>query len=414
MMNTSDLSMASLDVHLVVLQGSPQGDRTQFDAWLEQVGAYLQGLDATTWFWVGAAFILPSLLPSKTFRFPTFFLMLSIGLLPSQVSFLIVLLYSAFLVQRIGLVKVPEGTTANILRLGKFARTLNPGLHFIVPGLESVHLPVGLHTVHDNGKRSPLFHGQGFISTREFILDPDPHEMICSDNSVVTVDSIAYLSIVKPKRAVFGVESLGESVLKLVETVLRQEVGKLDADSVISARDVISAKLQDALTIACEPWGTAVLRVEIQDISFKKELQDALSKAREAELEGRAQIVAAERTRDATVAQAEGQKRKAELEAEAALAKARADAEADYLKESRKREGEAAGLRAISDALKETPEAMVLLEAIKRQPDVARGLGASDGLLVVPNEAAGLIGSVATLFSSWEKVKGRVRTEPSE
>jgi len=124
-------------------------------------------------------------------------------------------------------------------------------------------------------------------------------------------------------------------------------------------------------------------------------------------------LVAAERTRDATVAQAEGQKRKAELEAEAALAKARADAEADYLKEPRKREGEAAGLRAISDALKDTPEAMVLLESIKRQPDVAKGLGASDGLLVVPNETAGLIGSFAAVLSSWEKMKGRMQGRSS-
>ena len=84
------------------------------------------------------------------------------------------------------------------------------------------------------------------------------------------------------------------------------------------------------------------------------------------------------------------------------------------MRESRKREGEAQGLRAIAEALKETPEAMVLLESIKRQPEVARGLGESDGLLVVPNEAAGLIGSVATLMSSWEKMKTRVAGRADE
>ena len=398
-------------------QGPAQGESVDPEARVEQsvaaISNYFLELPVTTWFWVAAAFIVPSMLPGKASRSPTRFLLLSVGLLPASVSFLVVLLFFAFVVLKFGVVRVPEGAAANILRLGKYSRTLQPGLHFIIPGLELIHRPVGLCTIKE-GEQFALFEDPGFISTREFILDPNPHDMICSDNSVVQVDSIAYLCIVKPQRAVFGVEGLGDAVLKLVETVLRQEVGKLDADSVISSRDVISARLQEALSVACEPWGTSVLRVEIQDISFKQELQEALSEAREAELKGRAEIVMAERRRDAVVAKAEGEKRKAELEAEAQLATARATAEADYLLESRKREGEAAGLRAIADALRDTPEAMVMLEAIKRQPEVAHGLGQSDGLLVVPNEAAGLIGSVATLFSSWQRLKGSGRPMEEE
>lgn len=372
---------------------------------LQMLASYFQELPTSSLFWIIAAFIAPSFLSDRTWRRPIFLMLAGIGLLPSDIASMLVLLVLAFVVQRNGLISVPEGSSANILRLGKFARTLSPGLHFLIPGLESIHAPSNLYTIGAGGQRRPIFEGRGFISTKEFILDPDPHEMICSDNSVVTVDSISYLRIVQPKKAVFGVDALGDAVLKLVETVLRQEVGKLDADSVIASRDLISARLQEALTIACEPWGTSVKRVEIQDISFKASLQEALSKAREAELEGRATVVAAQRTRDAVIAHAEGEKRKAELEAEAYLAKERARAEAEFLNESRKREGEAAGLRAIADALRDTPEAMVMLEAIKRQPDVARGLGESNGLIVVPTEAAGLIGSAATMLTAWERIR---------
>ena len=202
-----------------------------------------------------------------------------------------------------------SGNAALVLRLGKYTRTLNPGIHLVIPGIEGIHNPVGLSTVGEGGKIVPLTDRKGLITTKEFQLDPAPHDMICSDNSIVKVDSIAYLRISSPHKAAFGVENLGDSFLKLVETVLRQEIGKLNADEVIKARDVIGSKLQQALTLASEPWGTLVVRVEIQDITFKRELQEALSRAREEELAGRARVVAAQRSRDAMIAKAEGEKK---------------------------------------------------------------------------------------------------------
>ncbi len=373
---------------------------------------HLTSVEASTWFWTVAALLLLSSLP-KGIRWPSFIVAMSIALLPTGVASLVVLLVIGIVGMRHGLQQVPEGTAANVVRLGKYARTLGPGLHFIIPGLESIHIPTGLTKFqHDpksnkDAKRKNLYDKSGFISTKEFMLDPPDHEMICSDNSVVNVDSIAYLRITSPKRAAFAVDDLGDSIKILIETVLRQEVGKLSADAVISARDLIGAKLQDALTIASEPWGTSVTRVEIQDIKFNEELQDLLTEAREAELQGRAIVVKAERSRDAVIAEAEGTKRRVELESEALLIEQRAIAEGEYLIESRKKEGEAAGLKAIVEALRDAPDTLVTLEAIKKQPEIAAGLAKSGGLLIVPNEAVGLIGSMASIAKAWDSIGNR-------
>ncbi|MBT6175001.1 MAG: SPFH/Band 7/PHB domain protein [Flavobacteriales bacterium] len=332
------------------------------------------------------------------------------ALLPPTISFFLLLFIASILIIKFGVRSIPEGQSSLVLRLGKYSRTLTPGVHVTIPGIERIHVPLGLMTINDDGEQVPLSSNKGLITMKEFLLDPPPHDMICSDNSIVNVDSLAYLRISSPHRAAFGVENLGDAFIKLVETVLRQEVGKLNADEVIHSRDVIGSKLQQALTIAAEPWGTTVIRVEIQDITFKRELQEALSKAREEELAGRARVVAAERSRDAMIAKAEGEKKAVELAAEAELAMAQAKAQAEFLHESRRREGEAQGLKAITEALQQQPEALLKLEAIKQQPEIAKGLAASNGLLVVPSDVAGLIGATATMLKSFEAIKSSDKT----
>ena len=385
------------------LQNVNNGIATSADL-ISNVESYMSNLvaDSSTWFWIACGVAFGLFLPKG--KGAAFIACLGIALLPGSIAFLFVLIITAILILKFGIKRVPEGNAALVLRLGKYTRTLNPGIHLVIPGIEGIHNPVGLSTVGEGGKIVPLVDRKGLITTKEFQLDPAPHDMICSDNSIVKVDSIAYLRISSPHKAAFGVENLGDSFLKLVETVLRQEIGKLNADEVIKARDVIGSKLQQALTLASEPWGTLVVRVEIQDITFKRELQEALSRAREEELAGRARVVAAQRSRDAMIAKAEGEKKAVELAAEAELVQARARAEADFLAESRKREGEAQGLRAITEALKESPQALLTLESIKQQPEVAKGLAKSDSLIVVPTETAGLVGSAATLLKSFNAI----------
>jgi hypothetical protein len=90
---------------------------------------------------------------------------------------------------------------------------------------------------------------------------------------------------------------------------------------------------------------------------------------------------------------------------------AQAKAQAEFLHESRRREGEAQGLQAITEALKQSPEALLKLEAIKQQPEIAKGLANSNGLLVVPSDVAGLIGATATVLKSLEAIKSSGKTD---
>ncbi|MDA8592510.1 SPFH/Band 7/PHB domain protein [Planctomycetota bacterium] len=358
--------------------------------------------------WVVAAFVIASILKSKEARRLTFWSLIALGVLPDGASLLVV---SAILVAfgiKFGLKRVPEGRSGIVLRLGKYSRTLRPGLNFILPGIEQVHMPHGLVTFYGD-RTEALYDDDGFISLKEHLLDPAKISMIGGDNSKVDVDTIVYFTIVDPRKAAFSVDTLGRALVTLAETVLRQEVGRLDADELIKSRDVIGVKLQESLSIASEPWGTRINRVEIESIDFDSSLQDALSRAREEELKGRAVVVEAQRERDAEIARAEGAKRAQELAAEANFTQEKLRAEAEFLRESRRREGEAAGLLAIAESLKAAPEAMVALEALKAQTQVAEGLGKSKGLLLVPNETAGLVGALGSAVKALDKFQSRAK-----
>lgn len=367
----------------------------------ERVIGYFQENPSTIG-WVVAAFVISSIIKAKDVRRLTFWAFIAFGVLPDGSWFLVVSAILMAAILRFGLHRVPEGRVGLVLRLGKYSRTMRPGLNFILPGIESVHVPHGLMTYYGT-EECELYDEHGFISMKEQLLDPQKLPMIGGDNSKVDVDTILYFTITDPRKAVFKVENLGIALVTLTETIMRQEVGRLDADELIKSRDVIGAKLQESLGVAAEPWGIRINRVEIESIDFDGSLQDALSRAREEELKGRAVVVEAQRERDAEVARAEGAKRARELEAEATFTQEKLRAEAEFLRESRRREGEAAGLLAIAESLKSAPETMVALEALKAQTLVAEGLGKSDGLLLVPNETAGLIGAVGSALKALGK-----------
>lgn len=238
-----------------------------------------------------------------------------------------------------------------------------------------------------------LIDSRGNLSTREQIIDPPKFETLASDNAVVFPDLICFFRIVDPPKAVYGVANLGEALLKLLETTLRQEVGRLDSDKVVVSRDTIGARLQEALEVASESWGTRILRVEIQEIHFSEQVQENLTKAREAELIRRAQVVAATQERDTEILRAEGRKRAAVLVAEGDFEAARLQAEAEYLAASRRLEGEAKGTAALTEALRERPEAVVMLKSLEAQQRIAEALGNSSNTLILPTEMAGLIGA---------------------
>ena len=318
-----------------------------------------------------------------------------------------------------GIQKVPDGRARVVERLGRRHKILKPGLGFIVPFLDKVKKDgLNIYTFRD-GNTINLVEKHGNIIMAETRLDPPAKRMIAKDNSEVDVDIIGFFRIVEPAKTVYDVDNVYESLQSLMETTLRQEVGKLDSDTLIASRDILSETLRNNVTEACNSWGIQVSRIEIESIEFTSEIQEKLAEARREELIRRGQVIEAQAKRDMDVLEAEGEKKSRVLKAEGIresqileaegkkqeeiliaqgqFEKAKLEAEGQFLRESREREGTAQGYDAINKALKQKPEAVIALEAIEAQKNIAESIGKSQNTLILPAETAGLFGAIGSI-----------------
>jgi len=335
--------------------------------------------------------------------------------LDGQIVVILLLLFTALLFIFLGVHKVPDGNARIVERLGKRHKVMMPGINITIPFLDSVK-KTGIDLfAKAKGDTIKLYTEKGDISLAEHRMDPEPMPLIASDNSKVFVDSVAYFKIIEPMKAVYDVSSFNQAFLSMIETTLRQEVSKYDGDSIVSARDALSENLRRVLQEAAVNWGVSVFRVEIEGISFGKQVEDQLSAAREQELIRRAEIVAsqaeadkaileAEAFKKSEILKAEGQKQSIVLVAEAQkeskilaaqgqFEEEKLQAEAKFLLASREQEGVAKGYEAIINSLSTNPEVIVALESIKAQEKVAESIGKSSNTLILPTEAAGLFGA---------------------
>ncbi|MEE9397844.1 MAG: paraslipin, partial [Methylococcales bacterium] len=191
---------------------------------------------------------------------------------------------------------VPQGYKHIVQRLGKYHATLSPGLNFIIPYVDSIVEK---------------------LTTKDIVLDIPAQEVITKDNAVIITNAIAYINIISPEKAVYGVEDYVLAIEKLVQTSLRSIVGEMTLDEALSSRDHIKQKLKDSISDDISDWGVTLKTVEIQDINPSSTMQASM------EEQG-----AAERERRAAVTRAEGAKQAAILEADGRLEASRRDAEA--------------------------------------------------------------------------------------
>lgn len=310
---------------------------------------------------------------------------------------------------------VPQGRVRLVERLGKYNRMLRPGLSFIIPFFERINHPqlityqkeVGAKSDADPDRTS-LVDGEGNIMTQEVILDPPQIRAISKDSAEVHPDAVVYFRIMDPVRAAYEVQDLGRSIYMLLETTLRQEIGRLTTDEIIVGREQIGHAVKSALDEAANGWGTFISRVELEEIAFPKEIQDALSDQRAAELKGRAAVTAAERDKEAVILKAEAlkadiilnaeaEKKSVILKAEANFEKDRLEAEGAFLKASREEEGKAKGVEAMARALEKNPDAVVAIKTLEAQESVAASIGQSDNALIIPQETVGLFGAIKSI-----------------
>jgi len=194
---------------------------------------------------------------------------------------------------------VPQGTKFVVQRLGKFHKTLGPGLNFIMPYIDKV-----AHKV----------------TTKDIVMDIPSQEVITKDNAVMVVNAVSYINITSPEKAVYGVEDYRLAIMNLVQTSLRSIIGEMKLDEALSSRDMIKARLKEAISDDISDWGITLKTVEIQDITPSATMQNAMEEQ-----------AAAERQRRATVTRADGDKSAVILEAEGRLEASKRDAEAQVV-----------------------------------------------------------------------------------
>ena len=198
-----------------------------------------------------------------------------------------------------GVRQVPQGFKWVVQRLGKYHTSLKPGLNFIIPYVDSIAFKV---------------------TTKDIVLDIPSQEVITKDNAVLITNAVAYINIVSPEKAVYGVENYTIAIQTLVQTSLRSILGEMSLDDALSSRDHIKAKLKAAISDDIADWGITLKTVEIQDINPSGTMQSAMEEQ-----------AAAERARRATVTRADGDKQAAILKAEGVLEASKREAEGQVI-----------------------------------------------------------------------------------
>jgi len=202
---------------------------------------------------------------------------------------------------------VPQGYKWVVQRLGKYHSTLNPGLNIIIPYIDNVAFKV---------------------TTKDIVLDIPSQEVITMDNAVIRTNAVAYINIVSPEKAVYGVEDYVLAIQTLVQTSLRSIVGEMALDAALSSRDHIKAKLKAAISDDIADWGITLKTVEIQDINPSPTMQHAMEEQAAAERQRRAVVTRAEGDKHAAILKAEGMLEASRREAEAQVVLAKASQEA--------------------------------------------------------------------------------------
>ncbi len=270
-----------------------------------------------------------------------------------------------------GIKTVPQGMEFTIKRLGKYTKTLRPGLNFIVPFIDAV------------GDK---------INMRETVMDVPSQEVISRDNAMIKVDGVVFFQIINAAKAAYEVNDLNRAILNLTMTNIRTVMGSMDLDDLLSRRDDINAQLLTVVDQATEPWGVKVTRIEIKDISPPLDLVESMARQMKAEREKRAQILEAEGSRQSAILKAEGEKEAIVLQAEGRKEAAFRDAEA----REREAEAEAKATAMVSQAIASgNVQALNYFVAGKYVEALGKFADSpNQKTFFLPVDAAGVIGSI--------------------
>jgi regulator of protease activity HflC (stomatin/prohibitin superfamily) len=276
---------------------------------------------------------------------------------------------------------IPQARAGIVERLGRFSRTLDPGLHLIVPFVDRL--------------RKPL------VDLREQVVTFDPQPVITQDNVTISVDTVFYFTITDPFRSTYEVANLLVAVEQLTITTLRNVIGSLSLEEALTSRDKINSDLRIVLDEATERWGIRVNRIELKSIDPPATIQEAMEKQMRAERDKRAAILQAEGAKQSAILRAEGER-------EANILSAEGEKQGKVLRAQGEAEATRTTFQAIHDG---NPTAELLAyEYLKALPKLADGQGMT--LMMVPSDAMPAMGAVSALGAGLQAGQDVARSVP--
>lgn len=315
-----------------------------------------------------------------------------------------VILFMMFLSKAVYLVNQAEVVV--IERLGKYHRTLTPGLHILIPFADTPHSCVWTYVKQDGyGKYHRYMHHVRKIDLRESVYDFPKQNVITKDNVNIEINALLYYQITDPKAAIYEVSNLPEAIEKLTQTTLRNVIGSMDLDETLVSRDSINDKLQLILDEATDKWGVKVNRVELQEVNPPRDIQIAMEKQMRAERDRRAIILESEGEKRAAILKAEGQQESQILRAEGIAQSRIREAEGEAAARLTVAEAESKAIEMIQRVVpgKDPLAYMVAREYMKTLPEMMKDKTAK--MIVVPYEATALTGSLSIIKKVFEEAK---------
>lgn len=249
---------------------------------------------------------------------------------------------------------IPQAYAGIVERLGRYQRTLSPGLNLLVPFIDRLR---------------PL------VDMREQVVSFPPQPVITEDNLVVSIDTVVYFQVTDARAATYEIANYLSAVEQLTTTTLRNVVGGLNLEEALTSRDEINSKLRIVLDEATGKWGLRVSRVELKAIDPPVSIQDSMEKQMRAERDRRAAILTAEGTKQSQILEAEGRR-------QAAILGAEGDKEAAVLRA----QGEAAAIQSVFDAIhRGNPDDKLLAyQYLQMLPKISEGQ--ANKMWIIPSE----------------------------
>jgi len=274
---------------------------------------------------------------------------------------------------------IPQARAGVLERLGRYSRTLEPGLNLVVPFIERVR---------------PL------VDLREQVVNFRPQPVITQDNVVVSIETVLYFTITDARSATYEIANPLQAIEQLTVTTLRNVIGGITLEQTLTSRENVNSELRGVLDEATGKWGIRINRVEIKSVDPPPDIKAAMEKQMRAERDRRAAILTAEGTKQAAILTAEGEKQSAVLKAEGARQSAILRAE-----------GEAKAIATVFDAIHkgDVDQKLLSYQYLQMLPQLAQG--EANKVFVIPSEFTQAFASIGDALGKAPAIAKRLKPE---